>query len=267
MNHNNEIIHTVEAALFSAERPLDIRDLQALFPGQASRERADEIRSSLEQLRSHYSGRGVELVEVAGGFRFQTRAPYASALRTLRESRPPRYSRALLETLAIIAYRQPVTRGDIEDIRGVTVTTEIMRSLLDREWVRQSGTREVPGHPALYVTTSDFLEYFGLPSLTSLPNLEDERELADIARELGIEMPPPIAAPVGDPGEDGDPDSELSGPDPDATADQASVEESLETDRAQLPVKTETEAASAKPIGDPGEEDPISRVASSHEIG
>ncbi len=267
MNHNNEIIHTVEAALFSAERPLGIRDLQALFPGQASRERADEIRSSLEQLRSHYSGRGVELVEVAGGFRFQTRAPYASALRTLRESRPPRYSRALLETLAIIAYRQPVTRGDIEDIRGVTVTTEIMRSLLDREWVRQSGTREVPGHPALYVTTSAFLEYFGLPSLTSLPNLEDERELADIARELGIEMPPSIAAPVGESGEDGDPDSELSGPDPDATADQASVEESLETDRAQLPVETETEAASAKPIGDPGEEDPISRVASSHEIG
>jgi segregation and condensation protein B len=149
------------------------------------------------------------------------------------------------------------------------VTTEIMRSLLDREWVRQSGTREVPGHPALYVTTSAFLEYFGLPSLTSLPNLEDERELADIARELGIEMPPPIAAPVGESGEDGDPDSELSGPDPDATADQASVEESPEADRAQLPVETETEteAASAKPIGDPGEEDPISRVASSHEIG
>ena len=232
---------------------MGIRDLQTLFPGQASRERADEIRSSLEQLRSHYSNRGVELVEVAGGFRFQTRAPYASALRTLRESRPPRYSRALLETLAIIAYRQPVTRGDIEDIRGVTVTTEIMRSLLDREWVRQSGTREVPGHPALYV-----------------PNLEDERELADIARELGIEMPTPIAAPVGEPSEDGDPD---------ATADQASVEESPETDHTQLPVETETEtktkteteteteAGRAEPINDPGEEDLISRVASSHEIG
>ena len=264
MNDKNEIIHTVEAALFSAERPLAIRDLQTLFPGQASRERADEIRSSLEQLRSHYSNRGVELVEVAGGFRFQTRAPYASALRTLRESRPPRYSRALLETLAIIAYRQPVTRGDIEDIRGVTVTTEIMRSLLDREWVRQSGTREVPGHPALYVTTSAFLEYFGLPSLTSLPNLEDERELADIARELGIEMPAPIAAPVGEPSGDGDPD---------ATADQASVEESPETDHTQSPVETETEtetkteASRAEPIGDPGEEDLISRVASSHEIG
>ena len=263
MNHKNEIIHTVEAALFSAERPLDIRDLQTLFPGQASRERANEIRSSLEQLRIHYTDRGVELVEVAGGFRFQTRAEYASALRTLRETRPPRYSRALLETLAIIAYRQPVTRGDVEDIRGVTVTTEIMRSLLDREWVRQSGTREVPGHPALYVTTSAFLEYFGLPSLTSLPNLEDERELADIARELGIEMPVPIATPVSEPGEDDDSD---------ATADQASVAGSPEMDRAQLPVETETEteteaeAGRAKPIGDPGEEDPISRVASSHEI-
>jgi segregation and condensation protein B len=172
-----------------------------------------------------------------------------------------------LETLAIIAYRQPVTRGDIEDIRGVTVTTEIMRSLLDREWVRQSGTREVPGHPALYVTTSAFLEYFGLPSLTSLPNLEDERELADIARELGIEMPVSIAAPVGESGEDGAPDSAFAGPDPDATTDQVSVEESPETDRAQAPVETETEAASAEPIGDSGEEDPISRVASSHEIG
>ncbi|HIE76371.1 MAG TPA: SMC-Scp complex subunit ScpB [Gammaproteobacteria bacterium] len=262
MNDKNEIIHTLEAALFSAERPLGIRDLQTLFPGHASRERADEIRSSLEQLRSHYSNRGVELVEVAGGFRFQTRAPYASALRTLRESRPPRYSRALLETLAIIAYRQPVTRGDIEDIRGVTVTTEIMRSLLDREWVRQSGTREVPGHPALYVTTSAFLEYFGLPSLTSLPNLEDERELADIARELGIEMPAPIVAPIDEPSEDGDPDA--------TAADQASVEESPETDHTQSPVETETEteteAGRAEPIGDPGEEDPISRVASSHEI-
>ena len=98
-----------------------------------------------------------------------------------------------METLAIIAYRQPMTRGDIEDIRGVTVTTEIMRVLLDREWIRQSGTREVPGHPALYVTTPVFLEYFGLTSLKQLPDLEDERQLADIAKELGIEMPESLA--------------------------------------------------------------------------
>ncbi|HCL94527.1 MAG TPA: SMC-Scp complex subunit ScpB, partial [Gammaproteobacteria bacterium] len=175
---------------FSSERPLDARDLQTLFAHNVDKK---DIQSALEILRSHYAERGVELVEVAGGFRFQTKVDHAPALRALRESRPPRYSRALLETLAIIAYRQPMTRGDIEDIRGVTVTTEIMRVLLDREWIRQSGTREVPGHPALYVTTPVFLEYFGLTSLKQLPDLEDERQLADIAKELGIEMPESLA--------------------------------------------------------------------------
>ncbi|HCX87889.1 MAG TPA: SMC-Scp complex subunit ScpB [Gammaproteobacteria bacterium] len=199
------IANAVEAALFSSERPLTVRDLQILFDQKVDKEM---IRSALEQLRSDYVGRGVELVEVAGGFRFQTKAVHAPALRALRESRPPRYSRALLETLAIIAYRQPVTRGDIEDIRGVTVTTEIMRVLLDREWIRQSGSREVPGHPALYVTTAIFLEYFGLTSLKELPGLDDERQLADIARELGIEMPSslapvPMENPEGEAGDDG----------------------------------------------------------------
>jgi segregation and condensation protein B len=186
MSDSKDIENAIEAALFSSERPLSIRELQILFSQKVDK---DAIQSALATLRSNYADRGVELVEVAGGFRFQTKVAHAPALRALRESRPPRYSRALLETLAIIAYRQPVTRGDIEDVRGVTVTTEIMRVLLDREWIRQSGTREVPGHPALYVTTPGFLEYFGLTSLKQLPNLEDERQLADIARELGIEMP------------------------------------------------------------------------------
>jgi len=190
MSDSNDIENAIEAALFSSERPLSIRELQILFSQKVDK---DAIQSALATLRSHYADRGVELVEVAGGFRFHTKAAHAPALRALRESRPPRYSRALLETLAIIAYRQPVTRGDIEDIRGVTVTTEIMRVLLDREWIRQSGAREVPGHPALYVTTPGFLEYFGLTSLKQLPNLEDERQLADIARELGIEMPVSLA--------------------------------------------------------------------------
>ena len=190
MSGSKEIENAIEAALFSSERPLDARDLQTLFSQKVDKK---DIQSALETLQSHYSERGVELVEVAGGFRFQTKVAHAPALRALRESRPPRYSRALLETLAIIAYRQPVTRGDIEDIRGVTVTTEIMRVLLDREWIRQSGTREVPGHPALYATTPGFLEYFGLTSLKQLPDLEDERQLADIAKELGIEMPESLA--------------------------------------------------------------------------
>jgi segregation and condensation protein B len=188
-----QIANAIEAALFSSERPLSVRDLQILFDQKTDK---GIIQAALEELSADYADRGVELVEVAGGFRFQTKAAHAPALRVLRESRPPRYSRALLETLAIIAYRQPVTRGDIEDVRGVTVTTEIMRVLLDREWIRQSGTREVPGHPALYVTTPIFLEYFGLTSLKELPGLDDERQLADIARELGIEMPESLTPAV-----------------------------------------------------------------------
>ncbi|MEK9785411.1 MAG: SMC-Scp complex subunit ScpB [Gammaproteobacteria bacterium] len=186
MKPKPEMVNAVEAALFSSERPLSLRDLQILFDKRAKKE---SIEQALVQLQEDYRDRGVELVEVAGGFRFQTRAVHASALRALRESRPPRYSRALLETLAIIAYRQPVTRGDIEEIRGVTVTTEIMRVLIDREWIRQSGNREVPGHPALYVTTPLFLEYFGLGSISELPRLDEERQLAEIAKELGIDMP------------------------------------------------------------------------------
>lgn len=206
MSDSKDIENAIEAALFSSERPLSIRELQILFSQKVDK---DAIQSALATLRSHYTDRGVELVEVAGGFRFHTKAAHAPALRALRESRPPRYSRALLETLAIIAYRQPVTRGDIEDIRGVTVTTEIMRVLLDREWIRQSGTREVPGHPALYVTTPGFLEYFGLTSLKQLPNLQDERQLADIARELGIEMPVSVAPGIAPSTEDeaGSPES------------------------------------------------------------
>ena len=202
-----QIANAIEAALFSSERPLSVRDLQILFDQKTDK---GIIQAALEELSADYADRGVELVEVAGGFRFQTKAAHAPALRVLRESRPPRYSRALLETLAIIAYRQPVTRGDIEDVRGVTVTTEIMRVLLDREWIRQSGTREVPGHPALYVTTPIFLEYFGLTSLKELPGLDDERELADIARELGIEMPESLtpAAPQSDAGESTEYESE-----------------------------------------------------------
>ncbi|HCK76263.1 MAG TPA: SMC-Scp complex subunit ScpB [Gammaproteobacteria bacterium] len=190
MSESRHIASAIEAALFSSERPLTVRDLQILFDQKIDKEL---ILSALDELRSDYAHRGVELVEVAGGLRFQTKAAHAPALRALRESRPPRYSRALLETLAIIAYRQPVTRGDIEDIRGVTVTPEIMRVLLDREWIRQSGSREVPGHPALFVTTPVFLEYFGLTSLKELPGLDDERQLGDIARELGIEMPESLA--------------------------------------------------------------------------
>ena len=182
------IRNIIEAALFSAETSLTVKQLQMLFPRTGRPDRA-AILTIIETLIVDYNGRGVELVCTATGYRFQTRANYADWLRRLREIRPPRYSRALLETLAIIAYRQPVTRGDIEEIRGVTVTTEIMRALLDREWVRQTGVRDVPGHPALYCTTANFLEYFGLVSLENLPELEDPRQVGDIVRELNFDLP------------------------------------------------------------------------------
>ena len=182
-----DFCNIIEAALFSSETPLSILHLQQLFP-QAMKPSREEILAAIAVLLDEYEGRGVELIQAGGGYRFQTRPVYADWLRRLRELRPPRYSRALLETLAIIAYRQPVTRGDIEEIRGVTVTTEIMRALLDREWVRQTGVRAVPGHPALYSTTPKFLAYFGLKSLDELPELEDPRRIADIVQDLNIDL-------------------------------------------------------------------------------
>ena len=190
MKNKTEISNTVEAALFSAEEPLSIKDLRGMFkPGDAPA--TDELNAILDQLASDYDGRGIELVSVANGYRFQTQVQYASALRRLRDLRPPRYSRALLETLAIIAYKQPVTRGDVEEVRGVAVSTDIMRALLERGWVRQMGEREVPGRPALYGTTTDFLEYFNLASIQQLPELADQRELAEIAKDLNILLPEP----------------------------------------------------------------------------
>ena len=183
-----EIRNVVEAALFAAEMPLSIRRLRDLFGGADDQLRSD-LDTVLALLTDEYQGRGIELVQVAEGYRFQTREQYAPWLRRMHGTRSPRYSKALLETLAIIAYRQPVTRGDIEEVRGVSVTTDIMRTLLEREWVAQKGVREVPGRPALYVTTSKFLEYFGLMRLADLPVLGEQRQLNEIARELGIILP------------------------------------------------------------------------------
>ena len=190
MKNKTEISNMVEAALFSAEEPLSTKDLRGMFKPEDA-PATDELNAILDQLASDYHGRGIELVSVANGYRFQTQVQYASALRRLRELRPPRYSRALLETLAIIAYRQPVTRGDVEEVRGVAVSTDIMRALLERGLVRQIGEREVPGRPALYGTTTDFLEYFNLASIQQLPELADQRELAEIAKDLNILLPEP----------------------------------------------------------------------------
>lgn len=185
---HSELKNIVEAALLASESPLSVSALASLFPEDA-KPSADQLKEVFEQLDRDYEGRGVELRRVGKGYRFQSREKYSPWLRKLSEGRPPRYSRAFLETLAIIAYRQPVTRGDIEEIRGVTVSSDIMRQLLDRDWVKEVGHRDVPGRPALLGTTQQFLEYFNLEALSDLPPLLERREAADIARELNLRLP------------------------------------------------------------------------------
>ncbi|PLZ04410.1 SMC-Scp complex subunit ScpB [Burkholderia sp. WAC0059] len=160
----------LETALICAQEPLKLGDLRKLFTDEVS---ADTVRALLEDLRSEWSERGVELVALASGWRFQSKPAMRPYLDRLNPEKPPRYSRAVLETLAIIAYRQPVTRGDIEEIRGVTVNTQIVKQLEDRSWIEVIGHRDVPGRPALYATTRQFLDDLGLKSLDELPSLDD----------------------------------------------------------------------------------------------
>jgi segregation and condensation protein B len=180
---SSELKNIIEAALLVAGQPLTIDRMAAMFPEESQPTR-DEIRAVLKLLEEEYRGRGFELKQIERGYRLQTRDKYSPWLSKLVEERPARYSRALLETLAIIAYRQPVTRGDIEDIRGVAVSTDIIRALLDRDWVREVGRREVPGRPALYGTTRGFLEYFNLTKLDELPPLSELRDIGAIGAEL-----------------------------------------------------------------------------------
>jgi segregation and condensation protein B len=159
----------LETALICAPAPLPLRELRQLFDDQLG---ADTLRSLLDELAIDWAGRGVELVALASGWRFQSRPELRVFLDRLHPEKPPRYSRAAMETLAIVAYRQPVTRGDIEDIRGVTVSSQIVKQLEDRGWIESIGYREAPGRPALYATTRQFLDDLGLASLSQLPPLE-----------------------------------------------------------------------------------------------
>lgn len=188
VKEQSELKNIIEAALLAADRPLTVKTLKYLFPtdGQPTSAQIGEV---LDTLGQEYDGRGIELRRVGKGYRFQSREKYAPWLRRLHDERPPRYSRAALETLAIIAYRQPVTRGDIEEIRGVGVSTDIMRMLVDRGWVKEVGRRDVPGHPALFGTTREFLDYFSLAGLNELPTLKERREPAEVAKELNLRLP------------------------------------------------------------------------------
>lgn len=173
----------VEAALLAAGKPLSLDQLRGLFT-EEERPARQVMEHVLMLLEQSCEGRGFELGKVASGYRLQVRQDYAPWVGRLFEEKPPRYSRALLETLALIAYRQPITRGEIEDIRGVTVSSNIVRTLLEREWVRIVGHRDVPGRPAMYATTKQFLDYFNLAGLDQLPPLSEIRDLEVIGQEI-----------------------------------------------------------------------------------
>ncbi|MDK1025464.1 MAG: SMC-Scp complex subunit ScpB [Gammaproteobacteria bacterium] len=174
----------IEGAVLAADRPLSIDQLSQLF-GKQPPERSD-IKAALDEIEQDCEDRGFELKRVASGYRFQVRHELSEWISRLWEEKPARYSRALLETLALIAYRQPITRGDIEEIRGVSVSTNIMRSLMEREWIRVVGHRDVPGRPAIYATTKIFLDYFNLESLEELPPLAEIKDLGKVNEELDL---------------------------------------------------------------------------------
>jgi segregation and condensation protein B len=181
----NEIKYFLEAALLAAGRPLSIDQLRDLFDGRMAPEKS-EIRAAIETLNEDYTDRGIIVSEVASGYRMQVKSSMADRLGKLWEERPPRYSRALFETLALIAYRQPITRGEIEEIRGVSVSSNITRQLLERDWVRVVGHRDIPGRPAMFGTTKGFLDYFSLRKLDDLPPLADLSDWESLRVQLNL---------------------------------------------------------------------------------
>ena len=224
----NEIKHFVEAALLAAGRPLNVDQLQKLFDGRTAPEK-QEIREAIAALVEEYQPRGITISEVASGFRVQVKAAMADQLQKLWEERPPRYSRALFETLALIAYRQPITRGEIEEVRGVSVSPNIVRTLMERDWVRVVGHRDVPGRPEMFGTTKLFLDYFGLRKLDDLPPLADLSDWESLRVQLNLpeveEDQSPDQLPVTD----------LPVLYPEVAADQAGEEESLEAEESAEP--------------------------------
>ena len=196
----------LEALFSAADKPLSVNQLFELFVGDIEQPGKDDIRQAIQQLVEKYADSGFELKQVASGFRFQVKSDFETWVVRLWEQKPPRYSRALLETLALIAYRQPITRGEIEDIRGVSVSTSIINTLQERDWIKSLGHKEVPGRPTLYGTTSGFLDYFNLKSLNELPTLAEIRDIDRFNPELALLLPdskiagaPESAEPPGTP--------------------------------------------------------------------
>ena len=212
----------VEAVLMAAGKPLTLDQLAAVF-GDGEKPERDQLRQAITELQEDYQERGVELVQVGSGYRIQVGQDMEPWVSRLTEEKPQKYSRALLETLALVAYRQPITRGEIEDIRGVSVSTSIMKTLQEREWVRIVGHRDVPGRPAMYGTTREFLDYFNLKGLDDLPTLMELRDIDTINAELELALPGE-AMPSGDAEAADDETAEASSDDDSAVVVQVPVD-------------------------------------------
>ena len=180
---HNQTEQILEAAIFSSPEPLPVDKLAQLFP-EENRPSNNDIRECLSNLKTLYENRGVELQEVASGFRFQAKSDYAIFLQRLMDQKPRAFSRAYLETLALIAYRQPITRGEIEEVRSVAVNPHIIKTLLERDWIKIVGYKDVPGKPALFATTKTFLDYFNLKSISQLPPLSELVDFEQLEKQL-----------------------------------------------------------------------------------
>jgi segregation and condensation protein B len=182
-----QLKNIVEALVMASDKPLSLEKIHSLFELHEQPSKA-QLKDAIAQLQMDYAGRGIQLVHVASGYRFQSVSDVSNWVARLWEERPQRYSRALLETLALVAYRQPITRGEIEEVRGVAVSSQIVKTLLERQWIKVVGHREVPGRPAIYATTRHFLDYFNLQSLEQLPPLSEMRDIDVIAREVSEQL-------------------------------------------------------------------------------
>ncbi|MES2604657.1 MAG: SMC-Scp complex subunit ScpB [Pseudomonadota bacterium] len=210
----------IEGALLAAGKPVPVEKLEELFPEGEKPELA-QFEEALKSLGEACADRGFELKKVSSGYRFQVRQELSEWVSRLWEEKPQRYSRAVLETLSIIAYRQPITRGDIEKIRGVAVSTQIVQTLLEHEWVRVVGYRDVPGRPAMYATTKQFLDYFNLASLEELPALSEIRDLESINRELSLDDTKPVGRII-------------EFPEPEPTSEDAAAQDAEEAEAAAI---------------------------------
>ncbi len=182
----NKLMQIIEAALLSASRPLKIEEIQRLFPRDQAPDKED-IKETLNEIEELCANRGVELRKVSSGYRMQVKQSLSKYIAKLWEEKPQKYTKATLETLALIAYRQPITRGEIEEIRGVSVGTQLIRGILERGWIKIVGQRDVPGRPSLYATTKEFLDYFDLQHLRELPDLPDLPDVDSLDMELPLE--------------------------------------------------------------------------------